>query len=154
PNLVVLESYHPVITVPHEARLDKPTLLNEDAETIQARRDAVMDPDFLDLGAVPSGDAGGTPVGDDPFDRYMGSREDARPESPDDPRPPQEAVVLQHDPRGGGVDAEADDGKAVHVDRGVGGEDQTTANAGAGGDVIDEGELRVIGIGDAEVRTR
>src|SRR5262249_25359269 len=138
PNLVVLPSENPIITVPDDTRLDKPALprnlgppAQEDADTIQARRQAVMDPDFLNLGAVPGDDADGTPVGEDGFNRHMGSRADAEPEPPDDPRPPQEAVVSQRDPGGVIVDVAADDSKAAQVDHGVGGEGQTGTGASA-----------------------
>src|SRR5262245_22672944 len=105
PELVALPSANPCIAVPDQARLDKPPLAKGDADTLKARGHAVMDSDLLNLVAVPSGDAYGTPVGDDPFDRHMVARGDAGSEPPDDPRPPQEAVVPQYDPAGVGVDA-------------------------------------------------
>src|SRR5262245_12920457 len=158
PNFVVLPSDHPIITVPHNARLDDPplALAHEDAETIQARRQAVMDSDLFDLIAVPGTNAYGTPVGDDPLNRHVChtfvSSANADPKTPDDPRPPQEAVALQYDPGGVVVDVTADDGKAAHVDHGVRGEDQTESCRGRGGDVIDEVEPRIRG--GAEVPTR
>src|SRR5262249_25449073 len=156
--LVVLPSENPRITVAHNARLDDPplALTHEDADTIQARRQAVMDSDLFDLIAVPGTNAYGTPVGDAPLNRHMrhtfASSAGADPKPPVGPGPPQEAVALQYDPGGAVVDVAADDGKTAHVDHGVRGEDQTESCRGRGGDVIDEVEPRLRG--GAEVPTR